>query len=464
MAQGIRSDIFLYTYVELLFKLTPVLTLPLLLQWLTPADFGWIEAAASLITAVTGLLTLGVGSALHKYYFEGIDRQSIFSAGLSLISISCALAFSCVVLVDCLGDVWSKGLGGGIYYLLSVYVVSLVFSQVALDFLRISGRAGTYLLVGFFVRVVSPVLSVVGVYFFDSVSGYFFGMFLGSFTGGVLALFFCWRYVAVGAVDLAHVRLIISYGWPLALMAPMQWCVSGFDKLFLAKEISFEVSGVYALSVKIALCLGMLFSAFLAAWGPIALRMKSESQGGFDLTNELFFYLAGAVVFLALLISKFFAGPVYVMLFSADYYQGAVYLPGLIFGCTIQLVIAVLYPYISVSGKSYIFLASSILGAVVGLALNYLLVPFYEGMGAVSAMIVSGFVVFSIGAWFCWRLGARFISCYDIIAVAFVSFSLISEAIWDNYGFSTISIIIVLMYFSCRAFLSAKKSRLLIGV
>lgn len=435
-------DMALYASAELLFKATPVVIVPFLLRAISPSEFGMMELFLTVFAGFLGMLGLGAGSAIHRYYYdEGYvecDRQSIIVSSLFCVLIS-SVFFSIIFFLVFDGFVAYLDVTVDRETKLCLYAYALfsLYSQVLLDLVRVGRRVASYLLAAGVSKILGPILALLFVVYFSAgPSGYFLALALAAAAGFFAAFYFAFPLLSGGVARRKNILLVLAYGWPFAMMAPLQWAISGFDRFFLAKEAGLEVMGGYALAAKFSFVGVALFSAFLAAWGPAAFRYRNSGEAVFRVVHELVYACLTFVFFVGLASVAVLGRWFFDVLFPADYSGSVVYLVLLVYGAVVPLISASLYAYISLSGRTYVFLIITLIGGVGSLVLNYILIDLYGGVGAAAAVALVGGLLFYLNLFFCFKSGAPmppfYFSSLKFLCLSMIFISVLFGGIFEH--------------------------------
>jgi len=231
------------------------------------------------------------------------------------------------------------------------------------------------------------------------------GLLIGSYASGAAFVFVLialrWRRLSL-RFDPALLRRLFRFGLPTMPAEVSLYALNFADRLIIARSLGLAEAGLYSLGVKFAQAVNVLVRGFQLAWPPLAysIRDDDEARGVYATVVTLFvagcaFVVAGMWLFSrwivrALAAPKFF-----------DSYE----VIGLItVAVTLYALYLVLVVILGRTGRTEFNLPAAIGALVVNVALNLLLVPQLEIVGAALALVASYLVVLGLMYVFTQRL------------------------------------------------------------
>jgi O-antigen/teichoic acid export membrane protein len=198
---------------------------------------------------------------------------------------------------------------------------------------------------------------------------------------------------------------MLFYSIPLIPNTIFWWVISVSDRYMVSAMVGQGANGLYAAAYKIPTLITLLCQIFAQAWTYSSVKEDDKETRG-DFFGKVFtFYLA--VLFVGasgiILFSKMFTG----ILFHESYYSSWQYIPVLTLVTVFSSLATFMGSVYTVSKKSVPAMLTVTAGAVVNIALNFLLIPSELGgvslpgwgaMGAALATFISYVVVFGARA------------------------------------------------------------------
>jgi O-antigen/teichoic acid export membrane protein len=399
-----------YTAASILSKVIAVALLPLYTRYLSPADYGAAEILFAAVVAASIIVRLGLIEAILRfYYLDDEDPARVVSgtfAGLfwlstlgALIALPFAGPLSELLLPN------PEELGGSAPELVRIAIGGLwvlTMWEFMLTMFRLEERARAFFVTTILNVVAAIALTVVLVVGLDEGAR---GLLIGSYaTGAVFVIGLIalqWRRLSL-RFDPALLRRLFRFGLPTMPAEVSLYALNFVDRLIIVRSLGLAEAGLYSLGVKFAQAVNVLVRGFQLAWPPLAysIRDDGEARRVYATVVTLFvagcsFVVAGMWLFSrwivrALADPKFFDSYEVIGLIAAAVTLYALYL--------------VLVVILGRTGRTEFNLPAALAALVVNVALNLLLVPQLEIVGAALALVASYLVVLGLMYVFTQRL------------------------------------------------------------
>lgn len=220
------------------------------------------------------------------------------------------------------------------------------------------------------------------------------------------------------------VRLMLGSGAKLLPTMLAYWVLLLLDRLFLVQFISSESLGHYAIANRIASLMTIVMNPITQAWTPIALASHGEKNAE-DRFVAMARYLISLVLIAALFLGLF-ATEILTILTRPSYLPAAPYVGFLAYIYVNSTFSSILITGAMINKQLGAISFAVVAGALVNIALNFLLIPTYKIWGAITATVI-GFSVPQILLYF-W-LNARYPINYPIkkiLLILFVQIALVA--------------------------------------
>lgn len=212
-----------------------------------------------------------------------------------------------------------------------------------------------------------------------------------------------WRY------DRTTAKYLLMQSWPLVIFGLALYVQAKIDQVMIGDILRHSLGeaaadaevGQYSAALKMIEALGFLPSIVVASLAPAITRARAQDRKLYEdrLVNQ---YRLLFILFLVVSVPLYFlAEPIMVRLFGEEF-RMAGYLLSL-------FAIRLFFTNMGVGKSSFITneslfkysLVTAVVGAVLNIAMNYLLIPTYQSIGAIWAMIGSFFVsIFLVDLFF----------------------------------------------------------------
>jgi O-antigen/teichoic acid export membrane protein len=279
--------------------------LPVYTRYLSPAEYG-IVALTVTCTVVLGMLyPLGLRSAVSRTYYDtGTVDQRRERGGTIWIAMVLSAAGMAVVL-DRVGPSLAAALLPQVpfhpYLRLAVWTAFLgVLGLTPLALLQAQERPVAYVTLTIWTALTTTAMTVWLVVNGGGAEGYLRGALIGAALAAV-------PYVLL---TLGHIRPIfrvsillpaLAYSLPLVPHTLAGWALEMSDRAILTRLIPLHDVGVYSLGYQLGAAMGLLTTAFNAAWIPFLFgTLKHEGEAAYPKLARLVTYYAIVLCFIGL--------------------------------------------------------------------------------------------------------------------------------------------------------------------
>ena len=392
----------IYGLGGLIQRIVAVLLLPLYTRYLSPSDYGAIEAIVALSAVVFALLRAGIQSSFFRFYFNADDerrrltivRTSFwFTMGTSTIALVAGLAVAGHISQALYGTTGHTDLVRAAFVGLWA---SMNYDQLTALF-RVEERSVSYAIASLANVTLTIGATILLVVVFDKGP---LGVLVGNFSGtlAVYAVLLTYRRSQLGLeFDTQLFRRMTAFGMPFVPSVLALSAVDFSDRFFLVRLRDEHELGLYAIGVRISAALLFLLAAFRTAWPAFAYSIRDDEEAkrtySFVLTYVTFFSSWGA---LALGLGS----PWLVRLLTTpDFYGGSRVVAPLAFATVIFGAYVVVVTSIGRAGRRGSNWIVTGAAALLNVVLNILLIPPYGMMGAAASTVAAYAAMFWGIAW-----------------------------------------------------------------
>ena len=432
------KDSLVYGLGGILAKSVSFFTLPIYTRVFTPAEYGTIEMLAVLSSFLGAILVMGMDSAQSMYFFkhkaEGEAAQArVVSAILQWRLIwGSGIVLIATLLAPLLNAAFFEGKLGLEYF--AIAFVSTLFTQVmtqSAEVMRLLYRPWSFITITMTHSLLAAALVLFFVLVLDQgILGFFLGGASASAVVAILGWYRARNYLNFRRLHRDWWPQLIRFGAPLVPAGLAIYFMSTADRWFVQYYHGAEALGFYAVGAKFSMLMALAVDTFRKAWWPVAMDAMHSNDGPetFRMIARLYMGLGTAAVVILTLLS-----PWLVQWLTAPAYHDAWPIVGLLAWQ------ALFYGFFLIASagiwkaeKTYLNLYLMTAAALVGLLLNWLLVPNWGGVGAALATVVTYFLwctASMIVGEALWRVGFPWIVLLlqMIVGIVFVSWSLTRE-------------------------------------
>ncbi len=383
------------------------LLLPLYTRYLSPAEYG-IVALSTTVTVVLGLLyPLGLRGAVSRTYYEGgTDEERKARLGTMWIAMILAAGIMAVAL-DRLGPALAGVLLPEIpfhpYLRLAVWTAFLgVLGVTPLVVLQAQERPAAYVAATIWAALVTTAVTVWLVVRGGGAAGYLQGALIGA---GLAAL----PYLALTVGQIrpvfrtAVLTAALAYSLPLVPHALAGWALEMSDRAILTRLIPLHDVGVYSLGYQLGAAMGLLTTAFNAAWVPFLFgALKEEGEASHPKLARLVTYYAAALCFVGLgwaLLVKHAIG----LLAGPEFHEAHRITPWVVGGYVFSGLYLIPTNLLFWRRQTRIIPLVTLAAGATNIGLNLLLVPRYGAIAAAWSTLAA----YAVLLLFTWRSAER---------------------------------------------------------
>jgi O-antigen/teichoic acid export membrane protein len=399
-----------YTAASILSKVIAVALLPLYTRYLTTEDYGAAEVLFAAVVTASIIVRLGLIEAILRFYYLPDEEPGrvVSSTFASLFWLSTLGALIALPFAEPLSELLlpnPEALGGSAPGLVRIAIGGiwvLTMWEFMLALFRLEERARAYFLTTLLSVVAAIALTVVLVVGREEGAR---GLLLGSYASGgafvAVLIALQWRRLSL-RFDPALLRRLFRFGLPTMPAEVSLYALNFVDRLIIARSLGLAEAGLYSLGVKFAQAVNVLVRGFQLAWPPLAYSIRDDGEARRTYATVVTLFVAGCAfvvagmslfsrwIVRALAAPKFFDSYEVIGLISAAVTLYALYL--------------VLVVILGRTGRTEFNLPAAIAALVVNVALNLLLVPQLEIVGAALALVASYLVVLGLMYVFTQRL------------------------------------------------------------
>ena len=378
-------------------RLLAVLLLPIYTAYLEPPDLGSVGVLIALSAVLVTILRGGISSAFFRFYFDSKETAHRLRVLRTSFWFTMASATAGLAAGALLADPLSRALGVDDPWLVRAAFVG-IWAQMNYEQLtalfRVEERSLAFLAATLANVAVTVAATVVLVVVFDQEAlGVIVGNWLGTLT--VYLALLGYRREQLGLqLDRDLLREMQRFGLPLVPAALALIAVNFSDRFFLVHLAGRDEVGVYELGVRTASAMVLLLTAFRTAWPAFAYSIEDDAEAkrtySFVLT-----YLVFAASWLALALAAL--SPWIVRLLASDpaYHPGSRVVALLAFGTAAYAAYIVMAIGVGRARRTQFNWVIAGAAALVNIALNVVLIPRYEMIGAAVATLAAYVVLFA---------------------------------------------------------------------
>lgn len=297
---SLAKDSLFYGLGNVGLKAGSLLLVPILTRALAPAEYGTFDLLMATVTFASMGLTLGLDSALWRYFFEAESLDGQRTVIATAFSTQFALCSAAVLALILTADRWAWAVTGqpdqatnvrlaiaGAPFLVSAGTIAAVFR-----FRFMVLRFNLYALAQFGILAALNIGVILAGY--ANATWLVASTTLAYLLCFLLGLAIVWRDLGLGwSGRLA--RAMLSFGLPLVPAGIALWSLSLLGRIVVAHLRGPADVALLALASRLTFALTVAFSAFQVAWAPFSLSIAKRPDARQVYADVLTYLLVGGV-------------------------------------------------------------------------------------------------------------------------------------------------------------------------
>lgn len=369
---------------------------PIYTRNLAVSDFGKLDLLNTLFLILTSIISLGLPSAYIKVVEQDIDKKAEKNKLASTTFIS-TLSFS--VLILAIFSVFSDNIGTALELknpmLVNLVLGSTLFfilGNIGFAFLRADEKSkfftGTIITRSILIVLLHALFLI---QFKQGIQGIFQGTLLAHLATFTILLYPIAKRLTF-SFSSSHLKKLLGFGLAIIPSSLAMWAMDLIDRYFITFFLDFEQVGIYSLAYKVGLILTLsLVTPVQLAWPTFSFSIAKE-KGSKKTFAQVLTYFVAISTFAAITLSAF--GEIIIQILgNKNYLPGAI----LILPITLSYVFLGIH-YIVVAGlhiqnRSKWYPILILVPAIINIALNIYLIPYFGILGAAITTLISFFVL-----------------------------------------------------------------------
>lgn len=430
------------------------ITVPVTTHFISPEEYGKASMFALAQSMLSAVIYLGMDQAFVREF--NILRDNIKKLLYNAIIIPIGIAFVVSLFIIIFNKYTSQILFDSDDEFLPVLSLALllplmVVENFALLNIRMEEKGLIYSFFTIFLKAIVLLLTVLFLSLYEkSFRVVVYAAALGEIITSIILYILIIRKHKFSRelLDWDLQKRMLKFGAPLVPAFAVGLILTSMDKVMLRSICTYSELGLYSAAFKIVSVLGVLQACFTLYWTPVAYRWYQEGKSGevFQNISKIVALFLTVVAIIILLFKEIVA-----IILGAQFRNAIDIFPFL-------LLYPVLYTLSETTGvgigfkrkTSYSIVITSIAG-ITNIALNWLLIPIFNGAGAAMATGISYIAFF----WGRTLISRKLWYKFDLTIYVFSNIILLSNCAihtfmkgYFPYVFSIITLLAIIIYFS----------------
>lgn len=426
----VRKSAVNSVFIQLLFRLKGLITMPVMTYFLTPGELGTFNIILATSSMLVPLFSMNLtdGPAIHFVQEKSRERIVVMYNTVTNSVMLFSLGF-----LPLLWLVMYRF--GGEYYRYLPLIVVLLYSNMLY-------KLATYVLAVFQKTSVlvkntilkdgaAAILTVGAVMAGYSYAGMVVVLVLTNLVAGLLVYRYTRKELVYSCViDRQILGGFLKTSLPLLPVFFFSWLIQSSDSYFLAYFSGTEVVGKYTIIYGLTSVILSLTMALNFFWFPVSARLWVENRERYRTAFTTVFAGFVTLLFIAVALFELNAGVIMrIMVRRAEYHDACVITGIIAFAFAMQVLITLLTAPLYSNGNTKTIFMAYFCGGLVNTALNILWIPGMGILGAALSTAVSYLVIVMLMAWMNYRMAG-----FAFLDRRLVPATLVFIATWGGFA------------------------------
>lgn len=389
--QALKSGVW-YTIANFILRGAVFLTTPIFTRILSKSDVGIFSNYSSWISILIIIFTLEIPASLNLARFDFKDKLDEYISSSLLLSTCFTISFFVIGFIFKDFFIHYIGVSDSAYYLIFLYI--LLFPALEMYQLkwRIQYKYKMSVLLSILSTVLSLVFSLLLTFLIDNkLNGRIYGFYLPVVV--IDLVFYIYIFVRCPHINFRYWPYILKISFPLVWHLLATQLLQSSDRIMITNMCGEEYNAIYTVAGTCSIIPQVLWASMNNAWSPWAYeQMELREYDKLRKASKPYSLFFGLITFALLLI-----GPEILFLLGGDDYMiGLNLMPVLIISYVFQFMYSLFVNIEFYHRKQYIIALSTIIAAVVNIALNFIFIPIFGYEVAAYTTLVGYILMFLI--------------------------------------------------------------------
>lgn len=398
MFKKLFGNLALYGLSNIVRSISPLLLLPILTLYLTPAEFGQLSIIETVILFAMPLISLSLNSYISVNFNKSTKNELgdvIWTGLLVLMLVSVIFSLVSIFILGFLN--LNDNFNSSLILFIPIFCLMKSIPLCLLSILQMQGKPRLYL----FFTILSVALDITFTYYFIvsldlTIDGRLFGFYLANFFICLLTFLYVFNVFGRVRFNKEKVNNILNYGVNLIPHALCGTIIALSDRFFLLHYMGTEEVASYTAAYQVSSILLLAGVAINQAWTPLCFNL-------FKKVVDFKVYILYVLPIVSMIFCFFFIITLnfqwlYQLLISESLYDGMKYHLLLLIGFLFQSIYFISSSALFYENKNRILSSLTFIFGIFNLVMNYFLFSWFGSIGVALSTAITwiGFSIMSI--------------------------------------------------------------------
>ncbi len=342
---------------------------------LTREEYGTAELISQTANLLLPIVSAGICEAVFRFTMDkALDKRQVFSTGLFTILSGSVILLLCSPLLGMI-----PGLGS-YAWLIVCYVIASCLHSLCAQYIRAQDKQKQFAAQGLLGTALTIALNILFLIPLKmGVVGYVLSVVVADLLVTVFLFLYNRLWRDIRRPDRPLVSALFKYSIPMIPTTVFWWVTNASDRYMVEYMVGEEANGLYSAAYKTPTLLILVSGIFIEAWNFSAVTEKKGRSLRDDPESREFFGIVfdsfQALIFMAGAGLIAFAKIITAILVDSSFYDSWQYIPILVAATVFSSLVTFMASVYLVEKKSVLSFLTAMVGAVLNVALNFLLIP-----------------------------------------------------------------------------------------
>lgn len=386
------ENFLVYGFGSIISKAVPLLMVPIVTRLMPSSEYFGLSDLSGIVVSIGAAIAVnGMYDAMFRLFFEKDEveyKQTVCStAFIFTLFLSVLIFFLLLIFKDLIAELFfNNAKYSFLVYICAIAVLVSSTNSIICAPTRMENKRKVFLVTNTLAPILAYSVSIPML-----LKGYYVTALpvAGLVSSTILEIAFGVmnkKWFSFRRFDVAILKQLLVIAIPIGPSFLVYWIFSSCDKVMITNMIGLEAAGIYAVGSKIGTASQLIYMAFAGGWQYFAFStMKEDNQVK---SNSLVFEYLGVISFGATACVCTISLTLFDVLFPKEYLSGFIVAPYLFMSPLILMLYQIIgnqFLVVKITWPTLIILS---FGAVVNIALNFLLIPMFGIEGAAVSTLL----------------------------------------------------------------------------
>lgn len=258
-------------------KCMTFILVPLYTKFLSTSDYGLVDLLNVFIMLLVPIVSAQLTSGLFRFMVEAKDENRKSAIMTNIEIVLCAFCFIFLLLCYFIGEIISIKY----WNLLTIGVVTNIFSEMELQYARGEGKFRIYSVASFIIALVTVLSNLIMIILLDmGGKSILLSAIISYICGGVFVVFFTRNYQLfnIKLFNVSLVKDLLKYSIPLIPNQLSWWITNASDRIIVTIFLGTSANGLLGVAHKLPSIYTTVFNIFNVTWAESICRAIDDDD------------------------------------------------------------------------------------------------------------------------------------------------------------------------------------------